>query len=412
MNGGLPAGRSQHWARPVLRFFDGRGATIMRHRTENRRTGAAVAALVALLALSLLVPAILQAQATGVITGIVSDSAGLPVAGAEVSLPGTPSSVRTDDHGRFRIVSPTGVVTLVARRLGFEPGSRQVQLNGSNEAVQVGIRLKSLPTLLKPVVVRTDRIDYTGRLAGYYKRLEARNGGYFIARDQIDRENPRTLSQLLTHVPGVNATRMRAGGGGVRMRGRNCWPLVWLDGSPMGAGEVDLDAFPPNSIHGIELYLGSTTAPLRYIGSRDLSSCGTILLWSRGPDTDPLTRPGAPKVDLEKMIASLRAYTSDQVDQPATVDPGHEISVQYPPALFASGVGGAVVAEFVVDVTGRVEDGTFGIVSSTDPLLSDAVRRAVESAAFRPAILNGLAVRQVVMQPFSFPAREKKGPRS
>ena len=46
------------------------------------------------------------------------------------------------------------------------------------------------------------------------------------------------------------------------MRGRTCWPLVWIDGTPMPAGEVDLDAFSPSTIQGIELYLGSTTAPI------------------------------------------------------------------------------------------------------------------------------------------------------
>jgi TonB family protein len=276
----------------------------------------------------------------------------------------------------------------------------------------VYIQLRPLPTVLEQVVVKASKVNYTGRLAGYYQRLEGRNGGYFISRDQIDRENPRLLSQLLTHVPGVNAIRMRSGGGGVRMRGRNCWPLVWLDGLPMGAAEVDLDAFPPNTIHGIELYLGSTTAPMRYIATRDMSSCGTILLWSRGPDTDPPVSPRAPKFDLQRMVASLSVYTADQVDQPASQDPAHRITVEYPPASFAAGIGGSVIAEFVVDAGGKVEQGTFGIVSSTDPMLSEAVRRAVEPAIFRPAVLHGAAVRQVVTQPFSFPAREGKSSRN
>jgi TonB family protein len=347
----------------------------------------------------------------GIIAGLVSDSTGAPIAGAEVSVVGSTGSVRTDEHGHFRMTAPLGLVTLSARRMGFEPGTKQLQLAGSSDAMLAAIQLRALPTQLKPVVVRTDRIEYKGRLAGYYQRLESQNGGYFISRDQIDRENPRMLSQLLTHVPGVNATRMRAGGGGVRMRGRNCWPLVWLDGLQMGAGEVDLDAFPPSTIHGIELYLGSTTAPMRYLGTRDMSSCGTILLWSRGPDTDPPVKPGPPRYDIEKLVASLKVYTPDQVDKPVAADPQHAVSVEYPAPLFASGVGGSVIAEFVVDTDGKVQDGTFGIVSSTDPLLSDAVRRAVEVATFRPAMLRGSPVKQVVQQPFSFPPREKKSPR-
>lgn len=349
-----------------------------------------------------------QAPLTGFVTGVVSDSSGAPITGAEISLVGSPTTVRSDNRGHFRLPAPMGVVTVSARRLGFELAVEQVQINGSIEPTHVGIRLRSLPMVLKPVVVKTARVDYAGRLAGYYRRLESQSGGYFISRAEIDRENPRMLSQLLSHVPAVNATRLRSGGGGVRMRGRNCWPLVWLDGLPMGAGEVDLDAFPVNTIQGIELYLGSTTAPMKYLGMRDQSSCGTILLWSRGPDTDPPERPGPPKVDLERMIASLKVYMPDQVDEPAIQDSAHSISVDYPAPLFAAGVGGAVTAEFVVAADGKVEEGTFGVVSSTDPLLSDAVKRAVERATFKPAKILGRPVRQLVMQPFAFPAREKK----
>jgi TonB family protein len=348
------------------------------------------------------------AQARSV-AGIVSDSAGVPITGVEVIVGGAAYTVRTDERGQFRISAPVGLVTITARRIGFEAVSQQVQVNEANEPTQVNLRLKSLPSVLKPVVVRTSKVEYRGRLAGYYRRLENQNAGVFIPRSQIDSENPRTLSQLLTHVAGINATRTRGGGSGVRMRGRSCWPLVWLDGLPMGAGEVDLDAFAPTSIHGIEIYLGSTTAPMGFIANRDQSSCGTILLWSRGPDTDPITRRGnSRRFDLEKMIASLKVYTADQVDLPAAVDPKYEIKVEYPPAVFAAGTGGSVVVEFVVDSLGRVEPGTFGIVSSSDQLLGDAVKRAVEAASYTPARLKGAAVRQVVVQPFSFSARDGK----
>jgi TonB family protein len=339
---------------------------------------------------------------------VVSDSAGLPIAGVELIVGGAAYSARTDERGQFRISSPLGLMTITARRIGFEPVSQQIQINGGGEPTQVNLHLKSLPSVLKPVVVRTSKVEYRGRLAGYYRRLENQNAGVFIPRSQIDRENPRTLSQLLTHVAGINATRTRGGGAGVRMRGRNCWPLVWLDGLPMGAGEVDLDAFAPTSLHGIELYLGSTTAPMGFIANRDQSSCGTILLWSRGPDTDPITRRGnTQRFDLEKMVASLKVYTADQVDQPVAVDPKYEMRVEYPAAVFAAGSGGLVVVEFVVDSVGRVEPGTLGIVSSSDQLLSDAVKRAVEAASYTPARLKGAPVRQVVVQPFSFPPRDR-----
>lgn len=344
-----------------------------------------------------------SAQGSGSIGGTVSDSSGAIVYGAEISLVGTTISTRSDDAGEFRLGNiAEGLVTIRVRRLGFVSISIPVQVTAHDGSMHLDVRLARAATALKPLLVQAKRVDYTGRLSGYYRRLEHESGGTFITREQIDRENPQMLTQMLSRVAGINSTRMRAGGSGVRMRGRNCWPLVWLDGFPMGAGEVDLDAFPPSSIQGIELYLGATGAPARYTALRDMSSCGTILIWSRGPDTDPITSASRAPRDLEKLVASLSVFTADQVDKAVQLDPQHEIAVNYPPPLFAARIGGTVVAEFIVDATGRVEDGSLGIVASSNPLFSDAVRQALQGATFTPAFRHGTAVRQVVQQPFEF----------
>ncbi|MFL5522979.1 MAG: TonB family protein, partial [Gemmatimonadaceae bacterium] len=230
-------------------------------------------------------------------------------------------------------------------------------------------------------------------------------------RDQIDRESTRMLGALLQHVPGVTAVRGRGGTTGIRLRGRTCWPLVWIDGTPMPSGEVDLDSFSPTSIQGIELYLGSTTAPARYTYNRDVSSCGTILIWSRGPDTDPISGPPTPAVDLQSMISHLTVFSPEQVDKRATLDTTHVLQLSFPPSLFAAGVEGLVIAEFVVDTTGRIEDGTLGIVSSTAPLFTEAVRVALATASYIPAIKDGHAVRQFVQQPFEFSVNRPVRPR-
>ena len=367
--------------------------------------------LAALIAAQWVVPAVSPGQSPGIVMGTIRDSAGAAIAGAEVRSQ-SGESVRSDDLGQYRISLAHLPATLSVRRLGFTSSSFPAGAAQPGTPIVADHVLRSLPNVLAPVVVRSDRVKYTGRLAGYYERLARRAGGAFLSREQIDQENARSLSQLLTHVPGINAVRMRGGGGGVRFRSRTCWPLVWLDGMPMGAGEVDLDAFPPQTLHGIEIYLGSTTAPLRYTAPRNMSSCGTILLWSRGPDTDPPSRSAVPPRDLERLISSFAVYTADQVDRPATLDTRRAVDVAYPAALLAAGRGGSVVAEFVVDSKGDVEAGTVGIVSSTDPELSDAVRDAVAQANFRPALVGGKPVRQIVQQPFTFPPRpprERRG---
>jgi TonB family protein len=194
------------------------------------------------------------------------------------------------------------------------------------------------------------------------------------------------------------------------MRGRTCWPLVWLDGFPMPAGEVDLDSFSPQSFEGIELYLGSTTPPMRYIQQRTMSSCGTILLWSRSSDiAAPAERIGTSSA-VESLISSAEVFTADQVEQAATLEDPALLRIEYPPSLFAAALSGLVIAEYVVDTLGLVEDGTFSIVSSTHPLFSEAVRTAVPRAGYVPAVRAGRRVRQLVHQPVEFvaPRREHR----
>jgi TonB family protein len=349
---------------------------------------------------------VVHAQAV-IVTGTVVDTLGAPVLGAEVSVTGVPYRSVSDEKGSFHFSGvPAGEATLSVRRLGFIPKNQTLNVADGAASLSVTLRMVPVPTVLAPVLVQTRRVDYTGRLAGYYQRLEKRSGGYFITRDQIDRENPRMLTQLMQHIPGISPVRGRMGVTGIRMRGRNCAPLVWLDGTPMPAGEVDLDSFSPQSLHGIEMYLGSTTAPARYTLNRDRNSCGTIVLWSRGPDTDPIISSHRPAKDLDRLITAFTVYTAAQVDTQAALT--GTLSVVYPAGLFAEGVGGSVMAEFVVDSQGHVEDDTFGIVSSSNPLFSEAVRSALAAATFTPAKVRGVAVRQLVHQPFTFVSRPAK----
>jgi len=355
-------------------------------------------------------PARGAAQANGSISGIVSDSAGAPLVGAELVVEGTSHRVLSDERGAFHLAVPVGSVSVRARRLGYRPLTLQAEVAAGSPA-GLTFRLAPIARTLAPVIVRSERVRYTGRLAGYYERLERKTSGYFITREQIDQERPRMTSYLLQRVPGVALARGRAGITSVRMRGRNCWPLVWLDGTPMPAGEVDLDSFAPETIQGIELYLGSTTPPAKYIWADKQSNCGTILLWSRGVDTDPPAPIQSATSELERLIEAVAVYTVEQVDTRARLDSVQRLEIAYPQALFATGMRGLVVAEFVVDTLGHVETGTFGIVSTTHPLFSDAVRQAVKMASYEPAQRQGRPVRQIVQQPFEFEAPQRRGRR-
>ena len=262
----------------------------------NRRLSAAIFTFAATF---LAIP--LRAQGTGRISGTATDSAGAPIYSAQVSFSGVEQPVFTDEGGAFFLSHvPVGTGTLTARRLGFAPLSVSVTVADANADVKdVALKLARLPIFLEAVLVETQRVNYTGRLAGYYQRLEKRNGGYFITRDQINRENPRTLAQLLQHVPAISGTRMRGGGSGVRMRGRTCAPLVWLDATPMPAGELDLNAISPQTIQGIELYPG-----IDYRSGALRSQSRYEQLW----DDHPLVaRPRYRSDEIEQAVSRSRA---------------------------------------------------------------------------------------------------------
>ena len=337
--------------------------------------------------------------AAAVVTGKVHDTLGQPLAGVEVRISGTDLRARTDDRGVFRIHGvPGGTGTVEARRLGYRMASALV-VAVPNEPASVDLRMENAGTMLRPVIVQSRKSRYTGRLAGFHERLASGLGGTFITREEIEEGNPRLLTDILRRVAGLEVLRATR----VRMRGRTCAPLVWLDGIAMPSGEVDLNSFPPSSIEGIELYLTASGAPHRYQATMDRARCGTILLWSRGPDTEMRRRtPQTPAEEFEQRYADREVFTATEVDLAARPDSSVPLTVVYPPELFADGVGGSVVVEVIVDSVGRAEQGTFGVLFSSHPLFARAVQDALRPAVFHPAVLNGRRVAQIVQIPFRF----------
>jgi TonB family protein len=346
-------------------------------------------------------PALGAAQDPISLRGVVRDSwSGLGIAAVELTLVGSPGRVLTNERGEFLLLAATGAGPLHARRLGYHPAA--VTLTGGMADAPFEIRLAPSAQALSAVVVRADRAPYSGRLAGYYERLARHSGGVFITRADIEREQPPQLTDMLQRAPGIHVARGRPGAPRIQMRGRECVPLIWLDGTALSSGNVDLDAFSPNSLEGVEMYLGAVSAPSRFQAARGRSDCGTILLWTRGPESEsPRLRPRLSMEQLDDLVRSATVFTADQVDTVASLE-SIRSPAAYPSTLRAAGVAGRVVTEFVVDTTGDVESESFTVVSETHPLFSASARAAVLGASYRPAVRGGRRVRQVVRQPFEF----------
>jgi periplasmic protein TonB len=98
---------------------------------------------------------------------------------------------------------------------------------------------------------------------------------------------------------------------------------------------------------------------------------------------------------------SSPVYLAAELDQPVERDPSSAGPI-YPEELRVKNVEGQVVAEWIVDSTGRADSASFRIIESTHPLFTRSVRETLPGMAFRPAQLMGKPVRQLVRQQFKF----------
>lgn len=362
--------------------------------------------LTALLLVALPARAALGRPATGAIAGQVRDSAGAPVAAAEVTIAGVARRAVADSAGRFRFDQvPAGQQVVGARRIGFRRTEVSVIVEAGRTA-EATIVLGRLAQQLDAVLVEAPRGRRARHLAGFYERKRL-GAGRFITQERIDARQAVSLPELLaSELPGVRVVSTRFVSQGIRLRSQSCAPLVWIDGSPAPAAEFDLSTIQPSTVSAIEVYSGPATVPGEFQLPRGLHACGVVAVWSRMWDGGPDRRRKKSSPSLDSALAALRVYDATEVDEPARVDTAKLQSPAYPDSLFAFGVNGEAVLEFVVDTTGEVRENSVGVVSATHPAFGEAARRALLASRFVPARLRGRKVPQLVLLPFRFQLKE------
>ena len=250
-------------------------------------------ALAPTLAIALLIGPSVQGAAGQAAAGHLEGSVRLasdltPLVGARVMIAELELSALSDSAGHFRIEDvPAGEHEVIVGFLSMvsraSPGvTVRIREERTTEVeLLLDIAVLPVPTL----VVEIEALPRRGKMRGFERR-RAMSFGKFITREEIERLNPRRLSQLFYTVPGVRIMRSPTDPSNTILSttrsGGVCEMDLYLDGirQPLGTG-FTIDLLPPQDIEGIEIYTSTSRSPaiFAYRGA----GCGVVAIWTRDP---------------------------------------------------------------------------------------------------------------------------------
>lgn len=239
-------------------------------------------------ALSLATGVSLRAQGTGAtITGVVRDTAGAPVAGADVSIRGSSTRTRTDSAGHF-LLSGLGSdkYTVVARKLGYAPTSFDVSL-GKNGHVDIKLEFERRMPMLDTVVVQGKRSCSEWSLDGFTCRRHSANG-VFLDYTDIDAKDPIYTADIFQDVPGFRIETRATREGPLRVpvmaNGFGCITSL-VDGRPANPARRIPES--PYDLLAVEIYAKPDSVPTEYQrytwpagGVTRTGRCAVVVYWT------------------------------------------------------------------------------------------------------------------------------------
>jgi outer membrane receptor protein involved in Fe transport len=201
--------------------------------------------------------------------------------GALVVVRGTGLAGTTDHDGLVLIHGVSdGTRVVDVRLLGYAPLSRSVAFHAdSTSAILFELAVQPIGLDSVQAAATARRSNLMRR--GFYERKRS-GSGTFLTRDEIERFQPRFLSDVLRRVGGVQVGSSSRGLPSTQMRGQqsiagSCPVQYYVDGVLTTA--YSIDEMRPEDIDGIEVYRGAASIPASF--KRGTASCGVILLWSR-----------------------------------------------------------------------------------------------------------------------------------
>jgi len=210
------------------------------------------------------------AKGTARLYGIVRDSKGVPLPGAQIRVLGTAANMRADSRGAYAFADlPGGTQELEVRQFGFGVVRGPVELRGG-QRTRLDIQLEKIASL--------DAMKVVAASASRYPEFEQRRresiGGRFLDETQIRRMHFNKVVDYVNLLPGFVALHDRYNDMRVTsIRYPGCQPAMLVNDLPVS----DLMELPPPEMLGaIEVYVTTAGAPPNH-----RSPCGTIVFWSK-----------------------------------------------------------------------------------------------------------------------------------
>ena len=202
---------------------------------------------------------------TASLAGVVRNSGGRVVAGAQVRVVSTDPVARTDRNGYFTLAGlPSGTQELEVRELGSTIFRQPVELR-SGRTAREEITLRHTVSL--------DTMRTTASTRSMYERFESNRrhsiNGTFFSQEDVERRHPLEVSDLLNTLPWFRVVGQGHGARLMNLRG-GCYPNIVVD---YKEGQ-DLNSIPPALIAGIEVYPTTNGAPAEYT-----NLCGVVRIW-------------------------------------------------------------------------------------------------------------------------------------
>jgi hypothetical protein len=229
---------------------------------------------------------------------VAPDSLGGPAPGADVLIGSLSRSTRAGEDGSFSFDAlPAGTYELTARRLGHEPVTRRVTLQGA-DTVTVLLPMAPRVQTLAEVEVRDSVAPAVSTFRAFERERARANGGAFVSDTVLAMNEHSVMSNVLRRIPGAQIARIqfdrrsynvlasRRNGQGLRSAEKYCYFQVYVDGSLRYAPAAqnvlpppDVDEFKVQDYEAIEVYRGPAQTPVQFGGTG--APCGTIVFWTR-----------------------------------------------------------------------------------------------------------------------------------